>query len=115
MPSRARARLTCVRTVLESDSPAFGVYINDCLGRYRVRKTAGARRAERFVAGLTSPADCNEYRSPVAKLAAMPLMQLIVKVLHRRTAVALLVQSQHPQKTSAAAARRLANPPVDQS
>jgi hypothetical protein len=31
---------------------------------------------------LTSPADCNEYRSPVAKLAAMPLMQLIVKVLH---------------------------------
>jgi len=69
---------------------------------------------KRFGAGLTSPADCNEYRSPVAKLVAMPLMQLIVKVLHRRTAVALLVQSQHPQKTSAAAARRLANPPVDQ-
>ena len=81
MPSRARARLTCVRTVLESDSPALAYIIMTASVGIEF-ETAGARRAERFVAGLTSRADCNEYRSPVAKLVAMPLMQLIVKVLH---------------------------------
>ncbi len=52
----------------------------------------------------------------VAELVIMPLCQLLVKVLHRELAVALLVQTQHAQDLFGRRppARRLADPPVDQ-
>ncbi len=52
----------------------------------------------------------------VAELVVVPLHQLLVKMLHRKPAVALLVQTQHALDLlhRGAPARRLADPPVDQ-
>jgi hypothetical protein len=68
------ARLTRMRTVLETGSPAF----------WRIKI--------------------------VAKLVAMPLLQLIVKVLHRKTAVALLVHGRRPPARQSAGRLTLTAP-----
>jgi hypothetical protein len=53
----------------------------------------------------------------VAQLVVVPLLQLLVKMLHREPAIALLIKPQHAQdlRGRRPAARRLADPPIAQT